>query len=150
MTARTRVAAPAAAAAVLLAAGAAFAEPSDYFIVHALDQDIAQAAGMLREHTEASDEWLFLAESPLAGGEIIAHKICYLGITEDLLTAPRHIAAMMPCGHIAFYEEDGQATLSMLDLDFMTALEDDPHLESAAQAGNPAFAAMVSEVLGVE
>lgn len=137
-------------AAALAATGSAKAAESEYFIVHALDRDAGEAAAVLREHVEADEDWLFLAEFGLAGGAVTALKICYLGITEDLVAAPSHIMAMMPCGHLAFYEDDGQPTLSMLDLDFMTALEDDPHLHSAAEAGKPAFAALLSDTLGLE
>ncbi len=138
----------AAAAVALAAPGAAAA--SEYFIVHTLDQDPHEAAAVVREHTEADEDWLFLAEFGLAGGEVTALKICYTGITGDLMAAPRHIMAMMPCGHLAFYEEEGEPTLSMLDLGFMTALEDDPNVAAAADAGNPAFAQLLSDTLGLE
>jgi len=58
--------------------------------------------------------------------------------------------AMMPCGHLAFYEENGQSKLSMLDMSFMTTLYPHPLLEDAVNTARPAFADMLSEVLGVE
>lgn len=72
---------------------------------------------------------------------------CYLPLGEHIFAAGMHVSAMMPCGHLAFYEENGQARLSMLNLEFMTTLNPDPNLERAVEIGAPAFAAMLEEVL---
>jgi len=61
-----------------------------------------------------------------------------------------HTIAMMPCGQLALYQENGQSTLSMLDRSFMTTLYPHPRLEDAVNTARPAFAEMLSEVLGVE
>lgn len=137
-------------AALLLAAPAAAADPGDLFILHPLDQPPETAAALVRDHAEAAEDWLFLAEFGLAGGSVIALKICYPAIGPDVVAAGMHTMAMMPCGHMAFYEEDGQSMLSMLDMDFMTTLDPHPRLEDAAATARPAFAEMLSDVLGVE
>ncbi len=134
----------------LLLARTAAAEPGDYFIIHNLDHPPAAAASMVRFHTEAEEDWLFLAEFGLAGGAVTALKICYPEIGPDIVAAGMHTMAMMPCGHLAFYEEDGQSKLSMLDMSFMTRLDPHPRLEDAVSTARPAFAEMLSEVLGVE
>lgn len=143
---------PIAAASVcgLLLAPAAAAEPGALFIIHHLDHPPEAAASMVRFHTDSEDDWLFLAEFSLAGGSVTALKICYPAIGPDVVAAGMHTMAMMPCGHLAFYEEDGQSTLSMLDMSFMTTLYPHPRLEDAVATARPAFAAMLSEVLGVE
>jgi hypothetical protein len=120
----------------------------DYFILRDIDRAPDEAVAALRERTEADDDWLYLAEFGLAGDTVTAVKICYVPIAPHLLAADMHIMAMMPCGHLAFYEEDGQTRLSMLDLDFMTALDPDPNLERAADEGNLAFESLLDEVFG--
>lgn len=139
-----------AAGAGLLQAGTAVAEPGEHFIIHELDQSPEAAAAMVRFHAETEDDWVFLAEFGLADGRITALKICYPAIGPDFAAAGMHTAAMLPCGHLAFYEEDGQPTLSMLDMSFMTTLDPHPRLEDAAATARPAFAEMLSEVLGVD
>lgn len=139
-----------AALAVLLTGPAVAEEPGDLFIIHELDQPPEAAAAQIRSYTEAEDDWLFLAEFGLAGGSVTALKICYPAIGPDVVAAGMHTMAMMPCGHLAFYEEDGQSMLSMLDMDFMTTLNPHPRLEDAVATARPAFAAMLSDVLGVE
>jgi selenocysteine lyase/cysteine desulfurase len=139
-----------AATAALLLASPATAEPGKHFIIHELDHPPKEAAAMVRAHTEAQDDWLFLAEFGLAGGSVTALKICYPAIGPDVVAAGMHTMAMMPCGHLAFYEENGQSTLSMLDMSFMTKLDPHPRLENAATTARAAFAEMLSEVLGVE
>ncbi|WP_209427054.1 hypothetical protein [Pararhodobacter sp. SW119] len=139
-----------AAAIGLASTGASAADPGEHFIIHQLDHPPEGAAAMVRSHAEAEDDWLFLAEFGLAGGSVIALKICYPAIGPDVVAAGMHTMAMMPCGHLAFYEEDGQSTLSMLDMSFMTTLDPHPRLENAAATARPAFAEMLSEVLGVD
>ena len=139
-----------AAAAMLLTGQAAAEGPGDLFIIHELDQPPGEAAAQVRSHTENEEDWLFLAEFGLAGGQVIALKICYPAIGPDIVAAGMHTFAMMPCGHLAFYEEDGRSMLSMLDMDFMTTLDPHPRLQDAAARARPAFVRMLSDVLGVE
>jgi len=138
------------AVALLLTGPVAAEGPGDLFIIHQLDQPAEAAAAQVRSFTEAEEDWLFLAEFGLAGGQVTALKICYPAIGPDIVAAGMHTMAMMPCGHLAFYEEDGQAMLSMLDMDFMTTLDPHPRLEDAVATARPAFAAMLSDVLGLE
>ena len=57
-----------------------------------------------------------------------------------------HVAAMMPCGHIAVYNEGG-TKLAMLHPKFMTALYPDPNLDRAVRTVTPLFEAMIDEVV---
>jgi len=57
-------------------AGAAAAGDHGMFIIHSLDQPAELAAAQVRAHTEADDDWQFLAEFGLAGGSVTALKIC--------------------------------------------------------------------------
>ena len=131
----------------LTAAPATAGEPSDLFIIRDLSTGTEEAAEAIRSHVEEHDDWLFLAEFPLKGGEIHAMKICYLPLGADIFAAGLHVAAAMPCGNLAFYEEDGQPRLSMLDLRFLTELQDDPNLERAVETGNPAFEELLATAL---
>ncbi|MCZ0811428.1 MAG: DUF302 domain-containing protein [Pseudomonadota bacterium] len=135
--------------ALAFTASAAIAD--DVFLTHELDMERAQAVAAIREHVEAEEDWLFLAEFDLAGGAVTALKICYLPLGPDIVEAGLHVMAMMPCGNMAFYEtDDGGTEMSMLDLGFMTELSDAPSLKTAAETGKPAFAALLSDTLGVE
>jgi len=131
-------------------AGTATAEAPEYFIIHHLDQAPEDAAAMVRQHVETDDAWSFTAESRMMGGAVIGLKICYNDIRRDVAAAGLHSLAMMPCGNLAFYEEDGQSTLSMLDMSYMTTLYPHPSLEIAVEKARPAYAAMLSEVLDIE
>jgi thiosulfate/3-mercaptopyruvate sulfurtransferase len=122
----------------------------DNFLIYQLNQPAATAAQLVREYTESQDDWLFLAEIGLLGGDVTALKICYPAIGSDIVAAGLHTMAMMPCGHLAFYEDDGVPTLSMLDLGFMTELYPDPNLERAVQTARPAFHRMLADTLGIE
>jgi hypothetical protein len=129
--------------------GAAAAD--EMFVTHDLDMGRVEAVAAIRDRVAADDDWLFLAEFGLAGGNVTALKICYLPLGPDIVAAGLHVMAMMPCGNMAFYEAgDGGTVLSMLDLRFMTELSDAPTLASAVETGKPAFDALLSDALGIE
>jgi len=123
------------------------AEDDSLFIVQDLSQSVEEAADAVQQYVEDDDDWLFLARFGLLGGQVTALKICYLPIGSDIFAAGMQVAAMMPCGNLAFYEEDGQARMSMLDLAFLQVLHPDPHIEQAVEKGAPAFAAMLENAL---
>ncbi|WP_372611600.1 DUF302 domain-containing protein [Aquicoccus sp.] len=136
------------ATAVALAAGTAAA--NEMFLTHALDMERAEAVAAVRDHVEAEEDWLFLAEFGLAGGAVTALKVCYLPLGPDIVEAGLHVMAMMPCGNMAFYEtEDGGTEMSLLDPRFMTELSDAPSLEAAVETGKPAFEALLADTLNI-
>ncbi len=138
-------------AAALLGLTAGTVSADEMFEVHEIEMDRAAAVAAVRDKIETEEDWLFLAEFGLAGGKVTALKVCYLPLGPDIVAAGLHVMAMMPCGNLAFYEsDDGDTRVSMLDLGFMTKLSDAPSLENAVETGKPAFAALLSESLGIE
>lgn len=140
----------AASAFALSAAPATAQQTGGMIIVHTLDQSREDAVAAVRDYTESHDDWVHLAEFDLAGGAATAVKVCYLPLGSDIVAAGLQVMAMMPCGHLAFYEKDGETRLSRLDLDFMTTLNPDENLARAVEAGGPAFATMLEETLGID
>ena len=138
---------PALLATVLALSGTALAEPDDHFVVRDSEQTREALAGAIREFVEADDDWIFLAEFGLAGGAITALKVCYLPLGPDILDAGLHVGAMLPCGHIGLYEEEGTTRLSMLHPKFMTTLQPHPSLERAVERAEPAFEKLLESVL---
>ncbi len=121
-------------------------EPTDMFWVRHAAKTPEQVLAAIRGYVEAQ-KWLYLADFKLKGGEVTAVKICYPPIGKDIFSAGMHVAAMMPCGHIAIYIEQGRTTISMLHPKFMTTLLPDENLEKAAHTVTPLFAAMLNEVV---
>jgi len=138
---------PALVATVLAVSGTALADPDDHFVVRDSEQTREALAGAIREFVEANDDWVFLAEFGLAGGAITALKVCYLPLGPDILDAGLHVGAMLPCGHIGLYEEEGTTRLSMLHPKFMTTLQPHPSLERAVERAEPAFETLLESVL---
>ncbi|WP_019023270.1 MULTISPECIES: DUF302 domain-containing protein [unclassified Thioalkalivibrio] len=145
----TALALPAAVAATLaLTAPAIAAEPDDHFIIHDAEQSREELARTIREFAENEEDWIFLAEFGLAGGDITALKVCYLPLGPDIVDAGLHVGAMMPCGHVGLYEENGNTKLSMLHPKFMTTLQPHPSLERAVERAEPAFETLLDHALG--
>ncbi|WP_018862681.1 MULTISPECIES: DUF302 domain-containing protein [unclassified Thioalkalivibrio] len=137
----------AAATTLALTGPAVAAEPDDHFIIHDAEQPREQLAGTIREFAENEEDWIFLAKFDLAGGDITALKVCYLPLGPDIVDAGLHVGAMMPCGHVALYEENGNTKLSMLHPKFMTTLQPHPSLERAVERAEPAFEALLDHAL---
>jgi len=128
----------------------ATAEVSEHFIIHELEQTPQEAATLVRDYIAISDEWSLNGESQMMGGAAVGMKICFNAMRRHVAAAGLHNLAMMPCGNIAFYTEDGQSYLSMLDMGYLTTLSPHPELEKGVALGRPAYAAMLSEVLQIE
>lgn len=131
---------------LLLAAEAPAGEPPGMFWVRHADKSPEQVVAAIRGHVE-TNKWLYLADFKLKGGEVTAVKICYPPIGKDVFAAGLHVAAMMPCGHIAVYVEQGRTTISMLDPKFMTMLVPNENMENAVRTVTPLFSAMLDAVV---
>ena len=120
-------------------------EPNDMFWIRGTEKSPEQVVGAIRGYAEQR-KWLYLADFKIKGGEVTAVKICYPPIGKDIFAAGMHVAAMMPCGHIAVYAEGGKTKIAMLHPKFMTALYPDKNLENAVATVTPLFESMLSEV----
>ena len=128
-----------------LSSGAWAGEPNDMFWVRSSARSPEHVVNAVRTYAEAR-KWLYLADFKIKGGAVTAVKICYPAIAKDIFAAGMHVAAMMPCGHIAVYDEGG-TKVAMLHPRFMTALYPDPNLERAVRDVTPLFEAMLTEVV---
>ncbi len=118
--------------------------PNDMFWVRSTPKSPEQVVAAIKGYVEAK-KWLYLAEFKIKGGQVTAVKICYPPISNDIFAAGMHVAAMMPCGHIAVYDEGG-TKISMLHPKFATVIYPDKNLEKAMREVTPLFAAMLAEV----
>ncbi|MBX3498064.1 MAG: DUF302 domain-containing protein [Alphaproteobacteria bacterium] len=130
----------------LLAGTAAAREPNEMFLMRTSTKAPDQIVAAVRSYV-LERKWLYLAAFKLKGGEIDAVKICYPPIGKDIFAAGLHVAAMMPCGHIAIYREGDATRISMLHPNFMHALYPDPNLEKAAKEVTPLFEAMLDAIV---
>jgi hypothetical protein len=121
--------------------------PDEMFIVRDSGDPPAELAEKIRAYTESHDDWLFLAQFPLKGGEVTILKICYPPMGADFFAAGMHISAMLPCGNMAIYEEDDSTRLSLLHPRFITTLHPDPNLERAVATIEPALHTLLEEIL---
>lgn len=133
-------------AALLAAPVAAEQKASDMFWVQPTARTPEQAVAAIKAYTEAN-KWLYLAEFKIKGGEVTSVKICYPPIGKDIFAAGMHVAAFMPCGHIAVYQEGGGTKIAMLHPRFMSVLNPDPNIDRAVQTVTPLFEAMLREVV---
>jgi hypothetical protein len=120
-------------------------DPNDMFWVRSTQRSPEQVVAAVKAYTDAR-KWLYLGDFKIKSGEVTAVKICYPPIGKDIFAAGMHVAAMMPCGHIAVYVEGG-TKVAMLHPKFMTALYPDPNLERAVSEVTPLFEAMLNDVV---
>ena len=125
------------------------AEVSEHVIIHELEQSPQEAATLSRDFTAMSESWSLKGDFEMMGGAAVGMKICFNDMRRYVAQAGLHNMALMPCGNIAFCEEDGQTYLSMLDVGYLTTLSPHPALEEGAALARPAYAEMFTEVLGV-
>ncbi len=130
---------------LVLATGLARADgPSELFWVKSSEKAPEQVVAAIKSYVEAR-KWLYLAEFKVKGGQVTAVKICNPAVGKDVFAAGTHVAAMMPCGNLAVYDEGG-TKIAMLHPKFMTVLNPDPNLERAVRELAPQFESMLAEV----
>jgi hypothetical protein len=132
------------AASAHLSAGAL---PDDMIIVRDSGDAPAELATKIRTYTEDHEDWLFLTEFPLKAGEVTILKVCYPPMGRDFFAAGLHVSAMLPCGNMAIYEEEGGTRLALLHPRFMTTLYPDPNVERAVATAEPAFQTLLDAIL---
>ena len=128
----------------LVPAEAGAGEPNGVFWVRSTQKSPEQVVAAIKEYV-GDKKWLYLADFKLKGGQVTAVKICYPPIGNDIFAAGMHVAAMMPCGNIAIYDEGG-TKISMLHPKYMTVIYPDKNLEKAAREVAPLFEAMLAAV----
>lgn len=128
-----------------LTATASPSKPGDMFWVRKTQSSPEQVVAAVKTYTEAN-KWLYLAEFKIRGGQVTAVKICYPAIAGDLFAAGPHVAAMMPCGNIAVYADQGRTTISMLHPKFMSILAPGERMEKAVREVTPLFEKMLEAV----
>ena len=120
-------------------------EPNDMFMMRDTQKSQEDVVSAIKSYVEEND-WLYLADFKVKGGEVTVVNICYPPIGPDIWAAGMHVAAMMPCGHIGVYKDGDKTIISMLHPRFMTTLYPDPNLEKAVSTVTPQFEAMLAEV----
>ena len=98
----------------LISSSSATAEVSEHFIIHTLEQTPQEAATLIRDFIAMNDDWSLNGDFEMMGGAAVGMKICFNAMRGYVAAAGLHNLALMPCGNIAFYDEDGQSYLSML------------------------------------
>lgn len=131
---------------LIVSAPSAGAETNDHFIVRDSTTPVDEVVDRIKRFATEDEDWIFLSSFGLKGGEVAAVKICYLPIGKDIFAAGMHVAAMLPCGHMALYEKDGRTHLTVLHPKFMTTLNPDPNLERAVAKATPAFERMLEQI----
>jgi Domain of unknown function DUF302 len=130
---------------LVFAAGVARADgPNELFWVKPSAKSPEQVVAAIKRYVE-DRKWLYLAEFKVKGGQVTAVKICNPAVGKDVFAAGTHVAAMMPCGNLAVYDEGG-TKVAMLHPKFMTVLNPDPNLERAVRELAPLFESMLAEV----
>ncbi|WP_019593527.1 DUF302 domain-containing protein [Thioalkalivibrio sp. ALM2T] len=130
-----------------LASAHAEAPEHEHFIVKSTEQSREAVLEAIRDYTEASGDWFYLTDIPLRRGALILVKICYIPAAGDIFAAGPHVSALLPCGHLSLYEEDGRTQLSMLHPRFMSTLSPGPEMDRAVEKATPAFEALLDAVL---
>ena len=119
----------------------------EHFVVKSTEQSREAVLEAIRNYTDASADWVYLTDIPLRRGAFTLVKLCYIPAAGDIFAAGRHVSALLPCGHLSLYTEDGRTHLSMLHPRFMTILSPGPEMERAVEKATPAFEALLEAVL---
>ena len=143
---RTKIFSAALVLASLFSMPAIAGEPNGMFIMRTTTKspDAVQAA--IKAYV-LEKKWLYVNDNKLKVGEVTQVRMCVPDIGKDTWKAGMHISALVPCGQIGIYEQDGVTKISMLHPGFMNALYPDPILKKAGEDLLPLLTTMLDEVV---
>lgn len=143
---RTKIFSAALVLASLFSMSAIAGEPNGMFIMRTTTKapDAVQAA--IKAYV-VEKKWLYVNDNKLKAGEVTQVRMCVPDIGKDAWKAGMHVSAMVPCGQIGIYQQDGVTKISMLHPGFMSALYPDPILKKAGEDLLPLLTTMLDEVV---
>lgn len=90
--------------------------------------------------------WQFIGASTIKNGEVTLVKVCIPQVGKVLWPLGLQISAMLPCGNIGVYQEQGKTKISMLHPAYMQVLYPHAEVEKAVKIATPLLLDMLESI----
>ena len=91
----------------------------------------------------ADKKWAFLGANKVKNGEITMVKVCIPAVGAALWTVDMKLTALLPCGNLSLYTQNGRTQVAMLHPSYMSTLHPGAETEKAAAMATPLLMEML-------
>jgi hypothetical protein len=118
--------------AVILSTPATFAAgPSEMILVRSTSKSVDEVVKAIEAY------WFFLGADKLLGGKITLVKTCIPEVGPLVWTQDMKYTAMLPCGNISLYTQQGKTEIAVLSGQYMHTLVPTAEMKKASDALEP-------------
>lgn len=117
----------------------------DLILVRSTDKSPDAVVEAIRAYA-GSRNWPYLGDDKVKQGQVTLVKICIPEVGRQLWPVGLHLSAMLPCGNLGVYRQDGKTGISLLHPRYMQILYPDPAVEKAAATAAPLLIEMLDAV----
>jgi len=121
------------------------ADPSDMFVVRSTNKSIDDVVKAIEVYSDRHD-WFFMGADKILGGEITLVKTCIPEVGQMVWPQGRYLSAMLPCGNLSVYIQNGKTEISMLKGRYMHALVPTAAMKKASDALQPLLNDLMKEI----
>jgi len=120
-------------------------EPNDMFIVRSSQKAPYEIVAQIEQYAK-DKKWVYLRSNKVKKGQVRLSKICIRAAGKELWKAGLHVSAMVPCGNVGIYKQNGITQISLLHPRFMYMIYPDPNVKKAVEISSPLLINMMDEI----
>jgi hypothetical protein len=117
----------------------------DMFVTRSSAKSPADLHQAIRNYVQQKN-WQYIGDNKIKGGQVTQVRICDPKAASDIWSAGMKVSAMLPCGHMSVYQEDGVTKVTLLSPRFLARLDPHPAVKKLAEDVSDPFTAMLDEV----
>jgi hypothetical protein len=117
----------------------------DIFIVRSTTKTPDAVVEAVKKYSEQK-KWQYLGANKVKQGQITLVKVCIPEVGRQIWPVGLKLSAMLPCGNLGVYQNDGTTEISLLHPRYMQVLYPHPAVEKAAAIAERLLAEMLDTV----
>jgi uncharacterized protein (DUF302 family) len=129
----------------VLFASAVRGEPNDMFLIRSTAKTPEAVVEAVKAYSEAQ-KWRLSSVDKARQGQVILVKICIPEVGQHIWKVGLYLGAMVPCGNLAVYQQEGKTEASLLHPRYMQMLYPHPEIEKASAMALPLLTEMLDTV----
>lgn len=132
-------------AAMVMASAVPAAEPSGMFMVRTTTKSVDEVVKAIEAYADKQD-WFYMGAEKLLRGKITLVKTCIPEVGPLVWAQDMKYTALLPCGNISLYVNQGKTEISVLSGQYMHTLVPTPEMKKAADALQPLLTDMINTI----
>ena len=120
-------------------------QKKDLFLVRSTSKTPEAVVEAVKSYAEAR-KWQYLGAFKVKQGEVTLVKFCIPEVGRQLWPLGLELSAMLPCGNLGVYQQEGKTEISLLSPRYMSILYPNPAVEKASATAEPLLTEMLDAV----